>query len=59
MLGGTEGRVCKRQRNKPSSRKEPHGFSVCENEGGFCDLPNNELLNKPCRSLKDVLAFIY
>lgn len=43
--------------------QEPCGFSVCENEGGFCDHPNNELLNIPCRPLKDgkkdMLAFTY
>lgn len=53
LFGGTEGGTCKRQTNKPSSGKEPWGFSVCENEGGFCGLPNNELLNTPCRPLKD------
>lgn len=43
LFGGTEGEggVCKRQSN--SSGKGPCGFSACENEGGFCDHPNNEL----------------
>lgn len=53
LLGGTKGAVCKRQTNKLSSGKEPCGFSACENEVGFCGHPNNELLNKPCRPLKD------
>lgn len=53
QFGGTEGGVCKRQSNKASSGKEPCEFSACEKESGFCGRPNNELLNKPCRPLKD------
>lgn len=53
IFGGAEGGVCQRQSNKPSSGKEPCGFSACDNEGGFYGHPNNELLNKPHRPLKD------
>lgn len=43
MFGGSEGGAHVRQVNSLSSGKELCGFSACENEGGFCGRPNNEL----------------